>query len=122
MVQREAHFITWFEFIMAWDQALYLKAELRTLWKGFTRQTIQRKLRAPRNPMDIESDIELKNDGDSEIEAKDDDDRDKFKQGKEPIMSPELFHKVCSWLMLECIFLCIPGILHAKATIPLGSG
>ncbi len=82
--------------------SLVFEAELRTLWKGFTRQTIQRKLRAPRNQTDVESDIEVENDeeedndgGDSEIEAEDDADRDEFKQGKEP-MSPELFRKVGS--------------------------
>jgi hypothetical protein len=82
--------------------SLVFEAELRTLWKGFTRLMVQRKLRAPRNQTDVESDVELENDedngNDSEIEAKDDDDRDKFKQGKEP-MSLELFCKVCSWLL-----------------------
>jgi hypothetical protein len=88
------------------------EAELRTLWKGFTRQTIQRKLRAPRMPtaptgeavdagIESEEEIDDENDddgADSDVEAEDDDDRDKFKQGKEP-MSPELFRKVCSWLI-----------------------
>jgi hypothetical protein len=65
---------------------------------------IQQKLRAPKRTAEapagdiaIESDIEM--DSDSEIEAVDDDNRDKFKQGKEP-MSPELFCKICSWLMV----------------------
>jgi hypothetical protein len=86
-------------------------AELKTLWKGFTRQTIQQKLwaaPAPRNPTpaDVESnsDVDDKHMGDKEqyndtdIEAEEDDERDEFKQAKEP-MSPELFRKICSWLM-----------------------
>jgi hypothetical protein len=89
-------------------------AKLKTLWKGFTRQTIQQKLRtapAPRNPMatrpseqaddESESNVNVnvdEEDGDSDIEAEEDDNHDEFKQGKKP-MSPELFHKVFSWLM-----------------------
>jgi hypothetical protein len=51
----------------------------------------------------IESEEEINdenddNGADSNVEAEDDDDRDEYKQGKEP-MSPELFCKVCSWLI-----------------------
>jgi hypothetical protein len=88
------------------------ESELRTLCKGFTQQTIQQKQQAPRIPTTpageaVDAGIESKeesndendDDGaDSDVEAKDDDDRDEFKQGKEP-MSPELFGKVCSWLI-----------------------
>jgi hypothetical protein len=42
--------------------------------------------------------MDEEDDGDSEIEAEEDDDHDKIKQGKKP-MSPEVFHKICSWLM-----------------------
>jgi hypothetical protein len=60
------------------EPSVEFETELKTLWKGFTRQTIQRKLRDPRIPTDVERDVELENeeeddDGDSEIEAKDDD-------------------------------------------------
>ena len=137
---------------MAWDPPLF-QAELKPLWNGFTRQTIQQKLRAPRHPTnptnptahedptnptahdEIESDAEMLDEeededgADSKIEAEEDDDPDKFKQGKEPCLLNYFARFVLgswrgAWLMppLPCVFWCIHGILLARATIPQGSG
>ena len=79
-------------------------AELGTLWKGFTRVTVKRKkARVRRGAGDDEEDNDDDGDDDAsdseeEEDDDDDDDRDDFKGGKVP-MTPELFRKVCMWLV-----------------------
>jgi hypothetical protein len=87
--------------------------EMAALWKGFSRTTNKRKIRAVRRPAgeqpgDGEPDGDGDQDSGSDIsDEDDDDDRDEFKEGKDP-MSPELYRSVCKWLLdwgnLEGIF------------------
>jgi hypothetical protein len=80
--------------------------ELSALWKGFLRKNTKRK--TTRQPQgdddDAGSDSESDEDDDDDEE---DDDHLEFKEGKDP-MSPELYRKVCKWLVewgtLEGIF------------------
>jgi hypothetical protein len=88
------------------------KDEMTALWKGFSRTTNKRKIRAIRRPEvedgEEEDDNEERSEEGSDIsDEEDDDDRDEFKEGKDP-MSPELYRSVCKWLLewgtLEGIF------------------
>jgi hypothetical protein len=82
--------------------------KMTTLWKGFSRTTNKKKMRARRQPVNA-----APRDGDADADGEDedsvssgsnvddeenDDDRNESKEGKEP-MSPELYRNVCKWLL-----------------------
>jgi hypothetical protein len=80
--------------------------ELSALWKGFLRKNTKRKTR--RQPQEDDGNDDDSSDSESEIDSDEEqDDHEEFKEGKDP-MSPELYRKVCKWLVewgtLEGIF------------------
>jgi hypothetical protein len=79
--------------------------EMTSLWKGFSRTTNKRKMRARRQPRQgddneppLKFDVKSVSSGSDVEDEEEDDNCDKFKEGKEP-MSPELYRNVCKWLL-----------------------